>query len=178
MLNDQGHKVHFVAGRKDRFLDLGIQAIVDAQPECGPMAGLVSAAQHCIAAQHFIANQDCVANQAATQNTGWFLLVSCDQLYWQSTYFHALAKRVNQDLMAITYCDPELQPIPGLYHTQIEALASQALAQRQLSLKRLLESLNEAVVSFNDPENPRAWCFNSETELKALLGPLGLKFEK
>ncbi len=167
MLRDQGHAVHFVAGHKDRFLDLGVETLVDAQPDCGPIAGLVSAAQHRATTLH-----------ASAKNAGWFLLISCDQLLWQANFFEALAQQANEGVLAVTYRDPNLQPIPGLYHAKIESVASHALAQRQLSLKRLLESLNEAVVSFATAENPRAWCFNSERELRELLDQLGLDFEK
>jgi len=159
-LRSQGHETHFVADCEDRYKDLGIVTIVDVQPKSGPMAGLVSAAQH----------------RATYYGSGWFLLLSCDQLRWQPKYFRWLADRVKADLAAITYCDPDIQPIPGLYHTRIEAAAEAALALQQLSLKRMLESSNAAVL-IEENENPRNWCFNSEAELNELLDKLQREFE-
>lgn len=126
------------------------------------MAGLVSAALHC----------------ANTQHSGWFLLVSCDQLRWQANYFHSLASRVRENLVAVTYGNPHLQPIPGLYNTRIEPVALLALAENKLSLKRLLESLSDSVTAIDEPDNPRRWCFNSESELNELLILLDLTLDK
>ncbi len=154
-LRSQGHETHFVSDSVDRYKDLGIATIVDLQPESGPMAGLISAAKH----------------RETCYGVGWFLLLSCDQLRWQPKYFHWLAGRAQADLEAITYRDPFVQPIPGLYHTRIQGAAENALANHQLSLKRMLES-SHAVVSIEESENPRDWCFNSQAELDALLDKL------
>ncbi len=167
MLHEQGHSVQFVSSHKDRYLDLGIESLVDSLPECGPLSGLVSAAQDRDSQHRASQNEDCA-------DAGWFLLVSCDQLCWHAAYFSELTKRVKHSLMAITYRDLDLQPIPGLYHARIASAASQALAERRLSIKRLLESLDEASESVDAPDNPRNWCFNSESELRRLLDRLGL----
>jgi molybdenum cofactor guanylyltransferase len=159
-LRKQGHETHFVSDRVDRFKDLGIATIVDAKPECGPMAGLVAAARH----------------RESYSGGGWFLLLSCDQLRWQPKYFHWLAECITDRLNAVTYGDPFVQPIPGLYHTRIEAIAEAALAARQLSLKRMLES-DEMSLAIEKSENPREWCFNSKAELNQLLEKLQQEFE-
>ena len=125
------------------------------------MAGLVSAAKH--RANHY--------------GSGWFLLLSCDQLRWQPKYFQWLANRITAKLTAITYGDPFIQPIPGLYHTRIEATAESALAAKQLSLKRMLE-LDDSSLAIEESENPRDWCFNDAKELNALLDKLQQEFEQ
>lgn len=159
-LRNQGHETHFVADSNDRYKDLGIATIVDLQPESGPMAGLVAAAQH----------------RQSYYGSGWLLLISCDQLRWQPNYFQKLADRVTSDRAAITYGDPAVQPIPGLYHTRIETTARVAIEQRQLSLKRMLES-SDAAYSIEASDNPRDWCFNTKAELNALLDRLQQEFE-
>jgi molybdopterin-guanine dinucleotide biosynthesis protein A len=160
-LRSQGHETRFVADREDRYRDLGIAAILDAAPECGPLAGLVSAIEH----------------RATHGGAGWLLLISCDQLQWLAKYFRCLAGRARDARWAITFCDPLLQPIPGLYHTRIHAAAHAALTRRQLSLKKLLESLAPLVAAVEEDENPRDWCFNSVAELQQLLHKLSLKYE-
>lgn len=162
MLREHGHPVHFVSSHKDRYLDLGIESLVDSLPECGPISGLVAAAQHR------------ASEQEVREASGWFLLVSCDQLCWHAKYFSELTERVKNGLLAITYRDQEIQPIPGLYHSSIAAAASRVLEDGRLSIKRLLESLDEAAESIDASDNPRNWCFNSESELRRLLDQLGL----
>ncbi len=159
-LRNQGHETHFVADSIDRYKDLGIATIVDVQPKSGPMSGLIAAAKH----------------RASYYGSGWFLLLSCDQLRWQPKYFHWLASHVRANLDAITYRDPRIQPIPGLYHTRIETAAEKALVVNQLSLKHMLES-SKAAVSIDENENPRDWCFNSQAELNSLLDKLEQEFE-
>lgn len=159
-LRSQGHETHFVADSSDRYLDLGLATIVDAQPESGPMAGLISAVKH----------------RASHYGSGWLLLLSCDQLRWKPQYFQWMVERVKPDAVAVTYQETSLQPIPGLFHTRIESIAETALANRQLSLKRMLESSRE-VVSIEQNENPRDWCFNSNAELNALLDKLQQEFK-
>lgn len=159
-LRKQGHETHFVADHYDRYKDLGIATIVDAQPESGPMAGLLAAARH----------------RASYRGSGWFLLLSCDQLRWQPQYFQQLASRITTDLAAITYGDPSVQPIPGLYHTRIETAAADALSAKQLSLKRMLE-VGDSTLTIEESDNPRDWCFNSTAELNVLLDKLQQEFE-
>lgn len=159
-LRHQGHETHFVADSSDRYLDLGIATIVDAQPESGPMAGLISAARH----------------RDSHYGSGWLLLLSCDQLRWKPEYFQWMAERVKPEAVAVTYHSTSLQPIPGLFHTRIKSVAEAALANSQLSLKRMLESGGEAV-SIEQSENPRDWCFNSTAELNALLDKLQQEFK-
>ncbi len=155
-LRELGHAVYFVADQSDRYADLNISSIVDAQAACGPMAGLLSAARH-----------------RAGQAEGWFLLLTCDQLHWQQSYFQWLANHARPELAAITYSDELIQPIPGLYHSNIASSVTTSLASRQLSIKHLLESLGDSVVTIEPANNPRAWCFNTPAELHNLLGKLG-----
>lgn len=159
-LRKQGHETHFVADHHDRYRDLGIATIVDAQPESGPLAGLLAAARH----------------RASYSGGGWFLLLSCDQLRWQPQYFQRLASRITANLAAITYGDPSVQPIPGLYHTRIEPAAAAALSAKQLSLKRMLE-IGDSTLAIEESDNPRDWCFNSTAELNVLLDKLQQEFE-
>ncbi len=160
-LRKQGHETHFVSDREDRYEDLGIATIVDVQPKSGPIAGLIAAAKH----------------RAKHLGSGWFLLLSCDQWLWKSGYFQTLANGIQDHRIAITFRDNLVQPIPGLYHTKIEAHAASLLAAGQLSMKRMLESL-DAAFSIEAEDNPRDWCFNNPDELKVLLDRFATEFEK
>ena len=154
-LRDHGHEVHFVADRAERYRDLDVTCIVDAQSESGPMAGLLTALRH-----------------RANTCVGWSLIVTCDQLLWQRSYFQSLASQINAKIQAIAYADTTIQPLPGLYHTQLEPTIAANLAQGERSIKRVLQAIPEVVVTIHSIENPRQWCFNSPAELSNLFAKL------
>lgn len=150
-LSQQLHTVKVVADRADRYADLGIESLVDLEPDAGPLAGLATALAH-----------------RATQGPGWLLLVSCDQLRWKKSWFDQLCDISPQHLASIFEAE-QLQPIPGLYHSDLSHIATTNLAHQNRSLKRLLSQVADRCHHQLVEDNPRNWCFNDPSELTSIL---------
>lgn len=152
-LQFDGHQVNIVADRANRYADLGIEAIVDIQANCGPMAGLATALTH----------------REETSGHGWLLVVTCDQIRWHEKWFQSLTQHATGDCDAVMFCGPAVQPLPGLYHTRVRPHIEQSLQSEQYSLKRLLEVRGRVAMIKNFDDNPRRWAFNTAEELITIL---------
>lgn len=160
-LTEQGHSVHIVADRADRYIDLGLACITDAPNHSGPMAGIASALQH-----------------RQTSGAGWCLVLSCDQTLWRGEWFTALAMQI-QNQLALTFAfrhqngHTAPQPIPGLYHTDSEPTVRQLLSVGKYSVRDLLASVDydsQIVAS-----NPSEWAFNTTAELQTIIARTSTK---
>lgn len=152
-LRSQGHEVHIVADAADRYTDWGVTCIVDVQPNSGPMAGLAAALGHRQAVR------------LGDRQSGWILLVSCDQYVWQNTWYEELNSSVSQSVDASVYFDSQWQPLPALYHCDLLPSIMQRLMLGELSLHGLLDSLGERVSKVATTQPPSRWSFNTLSEL-------------
>jgi molybdenum cofactor guanylyltransferase len=152
-LRSHGHAVHVVADRADRYADLGITCLVDAQPDSGPLAGLASALEH---------HQ---STASETHHSGWILLVSCDQRHWQPSWYNDLNAHANDGVDASIYYDTMWQPLPGLYHMRMLSTIIQRLQQRQLSLHGLLGAIEQRIAKVHTTQPPSDWSFNTLEDL-------------
>lgn len=92
-----------VSTATQRYDDLGIETIEDASTFQGPIAGLIAALRH--------------AHQA--RGASWIWLTSCDLVYPRAEWLMPLANCVQAPSAAVLYHDPIIQPMFGLYHTQM-----------------------------------------------------------
>ncbi len=178
-LTGLGHAVQVIADREDRYAAMGLTCLLDAQPQSGPLAGLMSAVRH----------------RRSLLGEGWLLLANCDQVEWFPEWLTLLGSASTTSAWAATFaqavqgeCLEELpvsladrnaatstrsatspnaatyrQPIPGLYHTQIHDFVQAALSARQLSLQNLLRQVPS--IALTTPNNPSQWSFNTPEEL-------------
>lgn len=159
-LQAAGHEVHYVADRADRYADLGIECLVDAQPDSGPMAGLASALA------------DLAGRATDGAGEGWLLLTSCDQTCWNAAWFHQLdaARLASSNAQAVAFYDTAWQPLPGLYHIELLSEVQQRLQARRLSLQTLLSDLSASGRSarVTVESAPSTWSFNTPDELTGI----------
>lgn len=184
-LTSLGHAVQVIADREDRYAALGLTCLLDAQPQSGPLAGLMTAVRH----------------RRSRLGEGWLLLANCDQVEWFPEWLTLLGSASATSAWAVTFeqavqgeCLEELpvnpaarnagtstwratstrratssnaanyrQPIPGLYHTLIHDDVQAALSARQLSLQSLLRQVPS--IALTTPNNPSRWSFNTPEEL-------------
>lgn len=92
-----------VSTATQRYDDLGIETLADAPTFEGPIAGLLSALQH--------ARQE--------RGESWIWLTSCDLIYPCAEWLEPLAHHAHPPYTAVLYHDPIMQPMFGLYHTQM-----------------------------------------------------------
>ena len=157
-LTAQGHSVHMVADRADRYRDLGITCLTDEPEHSGPMAGIAAALRH----RH-------------QSEAGWCLIVSCDQVVWRCDWYNALALHL-QNQLAATFAfrrqdgETSPQPIPGLYHTDLLPTVLEQLSAGKYSVRELLALID--CESHLAASNPSTWSFNTAAELQAIIARL------
>lgn len=152
-LRSLGHETYVVADRADRYSAWGMSCLVDAAPNCGPLAGLATALQHC---------------QTRLGNA-WLLLVACDLVCWQDAWYQELVQATagsqpGEDPQAVVFRQERVQPVPGLYHASAYSLAAQRLASGHLALHGLLEQLNTSTLVA--ARNPCHYSFNTRAEFE------------
>lgn len=154
-LRSNGHTVHVVADRAERYADLGLTCIVDIQPNSGPLAGLASALAH---------HRQSLPSPAP-RPSGWLLLVSCDQRHWQPAWTEELSLNTGDAVDAAINYDTQWQPLPGLYHVDLLPTLMNRLASGQLSLHSLLDSLGSRCSKVITTQPPSQWSFNTAADL-------------
>ena len=154
-LRSCGHTVHVVADRADRYADIGLTCLVDAQPNSGPLAGLASALAHHLQS----------LPSPSPRASGWLILVSCDQRYWQSSWTEELSLHISDAVDAAIFYDTQWQPLPGLYHVDLLPTIMDRLAAHQLSLHSLLDSLGSRCSKVHTTQPPSHWSFNTPADL-------------
>ncbi len=149
-----GHTVHAIADDASRYGVLGISCLTDIAKDCGPMAGLATALEH----------------RSRVAGPGWLLLLSCDQVLWRLHWLEQLGRAVDPSHQAAVFAVGEansptnVQPIPGLYHTDLLPVVKSLIRQREYSLRSLLGRIVHATGVTQD--NPRDWSFNTTAELE------------
>lgn len=159
-----GLRVWLVADRADKYQDLGLTALPDTFPGCGPLAGLHTACQH---------HQ---ATHAAEH--GWLLLTSCDQTELHAEWLQTLCAAVDSArCAAVTFAetspDGKLRrhPFPGLFHRRLQSRLLSCLEQQQFAVQPFLEQLHTSgelltlacpadwplIPQVNTPEDWQAW---------------------
>lgn len=155
VLHNQGHEVHVVADRDDRYQHIGLSCLVDEMPGCGPLAALATALRH-----------------RRQESDGWLLLLNCDQAMWQATWFQQLAEHATADIQMVTFVETiadgqkVVQPLPGLFHTRLLPTVLQQLQSGQFAMQHLVRNAPAATVDTVD--NPRRWSFNTMHELQQI----------
>lgn len=148
-----GHPTYVVADRVERYAALGIECLIDAVPNAGPLAGLVTALEHC----------------QRTHGDSWLLLLSCDLVSWHRKWSDELLAATNNAQaqatgQAIAYRSDRVQPLPALYHATALDIARQQLDGGRLALVELLCKLK--LIELPAIEDPRNYAFNDYEELR------------
>jgi molybdopterin-guanine dinucleotide biosynthesis protein A len=162
----QNYSVHVVADRQDRYHPIGIDCLVDAYADSGPMAGLITGLEA----------------RLKHQGPGWLLAVGCDQLIWRTEWLmgmrplNAETSEENWLIALWQSCHEKrpgtpITPIPGLYHTGILPQLHERCRSGQLSLRSLLQlSAADFVYYDSTLERHPAWfAFNTPAQLHRLL---------
>lgn len=173
-LQRAGHEVRCVADRADRYRDLGVECLVDSQPDCGPMAGLECALRHRTAE---------IASHVSLTRGGEFnaidaarlLVVSCDQAIWWSSWSEELCEAIKSksNLQVAAYFDNAWQPLPMLVDVSLLADVQRRLQSGRLSLQGMLLDRDEEgqCGKVCSAVTPRSWSFNTPEELAKLPKP-------
>ncbi len=171
-LGREGFSVKLVARKLPQHSPCPVVADIQGH---GPIAGLHAAAE----------------DRRQSAGEGWFLVVPGDQFVWQQVWFqqlwaaaianHGATQVRGAACCAAVFKDPagRLQPLPGLYHTNMLPSLNQSIEAGDLRLVGLLEELalrntqakgsspNVVVVATNS--SPQATSFNTPDELRRLM---------
>ena len=133
-----------VAEVKDKYLDLGLRTIADAEPGLGPIGGLVTALE------------DVAGDQ--------LLLVACDMAHVDADW---VARLTAPDGPAVAFRDHTgWQPLFAVYRQSVAGEASDLIAAGEQSMQVLLNRVGKAV------ELPSNWAgsINTPQELDSIGG--------
>lgn len=180
-LQHQGHQVFIVADRSDRYQRLGISCLTDMYAETGPLGGLVTG----------------LYDRLRRQGPGWILLVSCDQLLWKNDWLldmqplwqgqnHCCEQALPQFSIGLWaesnatagefhHREPQampLNPIPGLYHTDLTPLLESMISHSRLAMREVVKESLERCYFSTTPEPPTKFAFNTPEQLDQLLPAL------
>lgn len=136
-----------IADRPDKYADLGLTTLADAQPHQGPLGGLHTALTH--------------ARSAGSPGTR-VLVASCDHLELRTSWLHTLLSSPQGTTAA--FHEARWQPFPGIYAVADLAQVGERLARGQLALQPLLEQIAQPLALPEDwPEVAQA---NTPEELR------------
>lgn len=128
----QNSAVHAVVDRADRLTPLDLAVVVDAQPQTGPVQGLLTALQHA--------------------PRGWLWLAPCDLVGVAPAWLRELSAARRDGLLALAWRAERWQPLPSLWHTDALPRVAAAVARGEWALWQMLEAVGAAAVPL-----PRAW---------------------
>lgn len=153
--------VFTVADKPEKYDDLGLVTLVDELPDCGPLAGLLTALHH-----------------AKQNKTDWILLASCDLTELKPSWIDMLQQSITPATDAVVFQGELrkdgktrlLEPFPGLYHTRLAASLESAVASGIRSFQKFLASHKGVVISINKPAIwPSVAQINTTNELQNYL---------
>jgi len=109
-----------------------VSRITEANPGQGPLGGLAGA----------------LAHRREHEGEGWIWLAPCDQPDVEPGWYDRLETMRHVDDRAVVFCDASqrLQPLVGLYHTDVLPAATEALATQKRGLSRWLKQQHVRVV--------------------------------
>ena len=153
--------VFTVADKPEKYNDLGLVTLVDELPDCGPLAGLLTALHH-----------------AKQNETDWILLASCDLTELKTSWINLLQQSITPAADVIAFQGEFrkdgktrlLEPFPGLYHTRLTAALETAIAEGTRSFQKLLTTHKGLVTSIEKPADwPSVAQINTTNELRNYL---------
>ena len=106
----------------------GYPILPDAQPDCGPLSGLISALTHC--------------------PTDWALVIGVDMPYLSANDLSKLIHAVHEDLDGVSLkAGPGIEPLAAIYAASTHAFWEKRLAMGKLSLQEGINLLKWGQVS-------------------------------
>lgn len=124
-----------VADRADRYADLGLSGIADAEPHLGPLGGLAAALAAIDSAKR--ANED-----------GWFFLTACDWLGLRAEWVRELLSQCHPTATAVAFRGEYWEPCFALYHSRLAGEVGEAIAREDRSLQNLLNHVEATAVPY------------------------------
>lgn len=116
-------RVTVVAREQGQYADLGLHTIGDLQPELGPMGGLATA----------------LADLHLTPDEPWLLLAPCDLLGLRRQWLQELLARPRQEHLVVAFRGSRWEPLPALYHRDVQPEVESRVAAGRRSIWRLVE---------------------------------------
>jgi molybdopterin-guanine dinucleotide biosynthesis protein A len=133
-----------LVGHPERYLHLGLPAIADLRPECGPLSGIETALASTVAE--------------------WNLVVSCDIPQVTSELLRSLFDHAEAAGTAVTLIRDGanvLQPLCAVYHQRCLAAVRAALDRNELRLSRVINDLHPEFLDVAAPllnvNTPEDW---------------------
>jgi molybdenum cofactor guanylyltransferase len=131
-----------VVGRPETYQRIGLRAIADDWPGCGPLGGIATALR--------------------TSDTEWNLIVACDLPYLTREWLQFLALRARESVedAVVPMTERGAEPLCAMYHSRCEPAIRGALEQ---GTRKVTEGLVRVRVEYLEPTEWK--CFDSDALL-------------
>jgi len=116
-------RVTVVARERGQYDDLGLHSIGDLQPALGPMGGLATA----------------LADLHRTPDESWLMLAPCDLLGLRRRWLQELLTRSRQGHRVVAFRGSRWEPLPALYHRDVQPEVESLIASGRRSMWQLVE---------------------------------------
>jgi molybdopterin-guanine dinucleotide biosynthesis protein A len=133
-----------LVGHPERYFHLGLRAIADLRPGCGPLSGIETA--------------------LASTSAEWNMIVSCDIPQVTADLLGSLfdhAVRAGRPVTLIRDAANDLQPLCAVYNRSCLAPVSAALDRNELRLTRVINDLHpeffDVAMPFPNVNTPEDW---------------------
>ena len=128
-----------VVGRPETYQRIGLRAIADNWPGCGPLGGIATALR--------------------ASDTEWNLIVACDLPYLTCSWLQFLARRARQSVAdaVVPMSERGAEPLCAMYHSRCEPAIRGALEQ---GTRKVTEGLVRVRVEYLEPTDWK--CFDSD----------------
>jgi len=101
---------------------LGFDVVEDSIKGCGPLSGLITAAEH--------------------TSTPWFFVVACDMPEADPALLNELLEYADNSLAVVPYHDEIYEPLCALYHRDSLKVLKQCASEDRLKLQDVVKQLN------------------------------------
>lgn len=131
-----------VVGQPETYQRIGLRAIADDWPGCGPLGGIATALR--------------------TSDTEWNLIVACDLPYLTREWLQFLALRARESMAdaVVPMSERGAEPLCAMYHSRCEPAIRGALEQ---GTRKVTEGLVRLRVEYLEPTEWK--CFDSDALL-------------
>jgi len=155
-------RVLLASGERERYGELELECVLDAEPGCGPLSGLAA-----------------VLERARAAGVSWVLVLACDMPYADARVFEALLARARTGAHdAVLLATPSgVEPLFAVYHVRVLGALRSALARGERRMNSFHADVRLATLSLaelgDDPLLRAAACnLNTPQEFTAEGGVL------
>lgn len=145
-----------ISGSRERYESLGYTVVEDKHINCGPLSGVLAGLNY----------SDC----------DWNLVVSVDTPFINEYIINQLKTQINDQQVIFAETAKRQMPLIGLYHKSCKASIANALANKNLKVMHVLNTLKTEQIMIQEPHHTLLTNINTPQEYKEGLTTILVRF--